>query len=103
MPDDQTLHQRANEVEAEGVAKYGKETWATMVGSLARLGATPDQVAATLQARDAVDRFARSGREGLLAGMLNPDTAISRQAERVHSELREKERELWRRHKGFYR
>jgi hypothetical protein len=89
---DQTLQDRANEVEKEGVARYGKESWSAMVGAIGRLGATPHQVAETLKAPDAVDRFARAGREGLLADLTNPDAGISRQAERVYSELRQRER-----------
>ena len=97
---DQQLAEKANEVEKAGKAKFGEEAWSTMLGALSRMGVQPQQVADALRQPDAMDRFARAGREGLLNDLTNPDTAISRQAEKIHCELRERERDFYRRSRG---
>jgi hypothetical protein len=92
MEEQQRLHERADQVEKDGIAKYGKESWSAMVGAIGRLGATPDQVAMALRSSDPLAVFGRAGREGLLADLVSEDRGIARQAERVYSKIREDER-----------
>jgi hypothetical protein len=89
MTEEERIAARATEIEEAGVARFGKETWGTMVGAIARAGATPQQVAATLQAPDALSVFQHFGKEALLKEVERGD----RDAERAWNKIRATERE----------
>ena len=101
IDNEQELAQRAQVVDARGREKYGNEVWPELVASLSRAGITGQPVAQALVQPDAVDRFARTARECLLNEMSNTaDTSVSRNAEATYNDIREKERERFRKLKG---
>jgi hypothetical protein len=92
MSEEERLAARAREVEEAGKAKFGAETWGLLVGAVARAGATPQQVAATLQAPDALNQFQHYGKEALLKAAADGDRDCEKAYERIRAEERERHR-----------
>ena len=97
---DEQLTRRAEDVEKAGRDKFGNLIWPEMVGALGRAGIVGEPIAQVIQTPDAVDRIARATREALLNEMSSTDTGISRNAERTYLDLRDAEREQYRKMKG---
>jgi hypothetical protein len=89
MTEEERIAARATEIEEAGVARFGKETWGTMIGAIARAGATPQAVANTLQSPDALNQIQHYGKEALLKEVERGD----RDAERAWNKIRATERE----------
>jgi hypothetical protein len=91
--DDDLITQRANDIEAAGQSRYGKDTWPAMIGALGRAGLGP-QVSQIIGAGvpDAFDRVARAGREALLNECSSDDREVARNADAAYSALRQRER-----------
>jgi hypothetical protein len=89
---DEQLAKRAQEVNDAGIARHGAATWGRMMAALGSAGPSPQQVAATLQAPDAVSQFTHAAKECLLREVQNGD----REAERAYDTIREAERSAYR-------
>lgn len=100
MDGEEQLTQRAQVVEQRGREKYGNDVWPELVASLGRAGIVGQPVAQAIVQPDAVDRIARTAREALLLEVGGNDTSVARNAERTYTEIREAEREQYRKLKG---
>jgi hypothetical protein len=90
MSEEERLAARAKEVQEAGEARFGKETFGLMVGAIARAGATPQQVAATLASPDALSQFQHFGKEALLKAAADGDRDCEKAYERIRSAERER-------------
>jgi hypothetical protein len=100
---DPELAKAAEAIEADGVQRFGKDNWPTLVGAINKSipkGVDPaDVLKAAIASGDPAKAIERAGREALA----NLGSAGDREAEAAYSALRAKDRESYRRQRGLIR
>ena len=98
---DPELAKVAATIEQDGVTRYGKDNWQTLVGAVHRAvpkGVNLAQIPARqIQTGDAANALARAGKEALAAAGSNGD----RESEVAYSKIRSEERTAYRRSRGL--
>jgi hypothetical protein len=90
---DERLSARAQQVNADGETKFGKDGWQSIVSAISRAAPSPEMVANTVRQPDAVQQFSNVGKNLLLREMSeSSDPAIRRDAEAAYDRIRQKEK-----------
>jgi hypothetical protein len=104
MPEvDPELAKVAQQIESDGVTRFGKDNWPVLIGAVHRAvppGVNPAEIlAAAIKTGDAANALARAGKEALAAAGSGGD----REAEVAYSKIRNEERTAYRRSRGLIR
>jgi hypothetical protein len=100
--DDDPLRQRAAWVQSNLEERHGKERTSALIGAVGQVGVDQGALRRIVAGPDAVNDFEALGTEALLRVMQQgrPNDSAVRDAEAVHTAIRNRQREEWRMGKG---